>query len=147
MTGEGTSYQEQKRGRVQCNNCSEDMALGSLEGPMRTQHGRAMERISSWEAVPIHDEQQAYRMAFPTAGGPRDYPVEGCLGHVATRTAMRVHFLHRHVRDTVVILEEGNLPHPRCPLYNMLVPWSDLNRRHLATAQCARRAEWKRRRL
>ena len=29
---------------------------------------------------------------------------------------MRVHFLHQHVRDTVIILEEGNLPHPWCPL-------------------------------
>ena len=25
-----------------------------------------------------------------------------------------VHFWRRHVRDTVIILEEGNLPHPRC---------------------------------
>ena len=27
------------------------------------------------------------------------------------RTAMRGHLWHRYVRDTVVILEEGNLPH------------------------------------
>ena len=39
-----------------------------------------------------------------------------------TRTVMRVHLWYRHVRDTVVILEEGNLPHPRCPLCYMLVP-------------------------
>ena len=25
---------------------------------------------------------------------------------------MRVHFIQRHVRDTVIILEEGNLPTP-----------------------------------
>ena len=35
---------------------------------------------------------------------------------------MQVHFVHRHVLDTVVILEEGNFPHPRCALCNMLFP-------------------------
>ena len=54
-------------------------------------------------------------MAFPANGGLRICPVEGCLGQAATRTDMRVHFLHHNVKDTVVVLEEGNLPHPRCP--------------------------------
>ena len=60
---------------------------------------------------------------------------------------MRVHFLHGHVLYTVVILEEVNLPHPRCPRCGMLVPQRTLNRRHPATAQCARGLERKRRRL
>ena len=57
---------------------------------------------------------------------------------------MWVHFLHRHVLDTVVILEEGNLPHPWCTRCDMLVPRRALNSRHPATAQCARGAEQKR---
>ena len=60
---------------------------------------------------------------------------------------MRVQFLHRHVIDTVVILEEGTPPHPRCARCDMLVSRRALNVRHPATAQCARGAEWKRRRL
>ena len=28
---------------------------------------------------------------------------------------LRVHFVHRHVRDTLVVLEEGNQPIPRFP--------------------------------
>ena len=79
-----------------------------------------------------------YRMDFLTAGGPRNCPVEGCPGLAATRKEMRVHFFHWHFRDNVVILEEGNLPHPSCPHCDMLVPWRDLNRWHLATSQCAR---------
>ena len=47
-------------------------------------------------------------------GGTRECPVEGCPGRAGTRTAMRVHFWCRHVRDVVIILEEVNLPHPRC---------------------------------
>ena len=60
---------------------------------------------------------------------------------------MQVHFLHRHVLDTVVILEEGNFPHPRCALCNMPVPQRALNGRHPGTAQCKRGAERKRRQL
>ena len=60
---------------------------------------------------------------------------------------MQVHFIFWHVLDTVIILEEGNLPHPWFPLCNMLVPRRDMNERHLATAQCARGAERKIRRL
>ena len=41
--------------------------------------------------------------------------MEICPGVLATRMAMRVHFVHRHVHDTVVMLGEGNLPLPRCP--------------------------------
>ena len=53
-------------------------------------------------------------MAFPTKGGPWICPFEGCPGLAATRTAMWVYFLHRHVQDTVVILEEGKLSQPLC---------------------------------
>ena len=86
-------------------------------------------------------------MSFPKKGGPRRCPVEGCPGALATRTAMRVHFVHRHVQDTVVMLEEGNLPHPRCPRCDLQVPRKALNGRHLGTAQCKKGAERKQRRL
>ena len=60
---------------------------------------------------------------------------------------MRVQFLHRHVLNILVILEEGNLSHPRCARCNILVPRRALNGRYLAMSQCARVVERKRRRL
>ena len=45
------------------------------------------------------------------------------------------------------MLEEGNLPHPRCPRCDLQVPWKALNGRHLGTAKCKKGAERKRRRL
>ena len=60
---------------------------------------------------------------------------------------MRVHLLQWNVLDTVVIMEEGNLPHPRCTRCDILVPRWELNGRHPATDQCARGAERKRRNL
>ena len=60
---------------------------------------------------------------------------------------MRVHFWRRHVRDTVIILEEGNLPLPWCENYDMLVMWQALNGRHKDTEMCRSGVERKRQRL
>ena len=55
-------------------------------------------------------------IALPTKAGPITFPVEGCSGQEATRTATKIHFWHRYFQDTVVILEEGILSHLRFPL-------------------------------
>ena len=73
--------------------------------------------------------------------------MERCPGVLATQAAMRAHFVHRHVHDTVVILEEGNLPLPRCPWCDLQVSRKALNGRHLGTSQCRTGTERKRRRL
>ena len=49
--------------------------------------------------------------------------------------------MHRHVHNTVVILEEGNLPLPRCPRCDLQVSRRALNGRHLGTNQCRTGAE------
>ena len=88
-----------------------------------------------------------YEMHFPTKDGRRRCPVEGCPGVLATQAAMRVHFVHRHVHDTVVILEEGEPPLPWCPRWDLQVSRKVLNGRHLGISQCRTRTERKRRRL
>ena len=60
---------------------------------------------------------------------------------------MRVHFVHRHVLDTLVMLEELNFPHPRCARCDIQVPRREMNGRHPGTVQCAKGAEIKRQRL
>ena len=55
--------------------------------------------------------------------------------------------MHRHVHDTVVILEEGNLPLPWCPRCDLQVSRRALNGRHLETNQCKKGAKRKQRRL
>ena len=86
-------------------------------------------------------------MYFLAQGGPRTCPVEGCPGKIATRTAMRVHFVHRHVLDIMVMLEEGNSPHPRCAKCDMQGLWKALNGHHPGTVQCAKEMERNIRRL
>ena len=80
-------------------------------------------------------------------GNRRQCPVEGCPGVSETRAAMRVHFVHRHVHDPVVILVEGNLPLPRFPWCDLQVSRKALNGCHLETNQCKKGAERKQRRL
>ena len=60
---------------------------------------------------------------------------------------MQVHFVHWHILETVVILEEGNLPHPQCARCDMLVPRQALNRGYPGTTYSKRWAEQKRQRL
>ena len=110
MTGEVTSYRERQKGRFQCRECGEEMAAGYLVGHRMTQHGQAAEERRICKTLATGKDSQTYCMSFPAKGGPWSCPVEGCTGRVATRTEMRVHFLHQNVLDTVVILEEVNLP-------------------------------------
>ena len=90
---------------------------------------------------------RTYKMSFPEKEVPRRCPVTGCPGDLATWTVMWVHFIHRHVQNTVVMLEEGSLPLPWFPRCDLLVSRKVLNGRHLGTIHCRMETERKRRRL
>ena len=51
-----------------------------------------------------------------------------------SRFNLQVHFLHLHLQDVIVILEEVNRPHPQCPYCNMFIPWTAINWQKFATA-------------
>ena len=149
MTGEGLTYLERKRERVECRDCGKELVMGSLDIHGMTQNIKTKERWWNWTDAATGGrggEPTTYRIEFPK-GGERECPVEGCLGRARTRTAMKVHFWHRHVRDVVIILGEGNLPHPICPRCDILVPWRSLNGCHKTTAMYRSGADRKRRRL
>ena len=54
------------------------------------------------------------------------------------------HFVHSHMRDTIVILEEGNHPYSLFLTCNMFVMWAEMNKHHPTTTLCIWRAEMKR---
>ena len=114
MTGEGPTFRERKRERVTCGDCGKEVAAGSLESHRMTQHGKAREKRWTWTDAATGGgdggKPQTYRIEFPKEGA-KACPVEGCPGRAGTRTAMWVNFWRRHVRDIVIILEEGNLHH------------------------------------
>ena len=145
--GEGPTYRERLKGQVSCGACRELLEAGSLTSNIMNQRGRVAETQQRWINPAAGAGPRNFRITFLEKGGPRNCPVEGCPSRVATRMTMQVHFLHQNILDTVVIIEEGNPPHPRCARYNMLVPRRALNSRHAATAQYDRGAERNRRQL
>eukprot|EP00978_Attheya_sp_CCMP212_P031652 scaffold120541_cov48-Attheya_sp.AAC.1 len=55
--------------------------------------------------------------------------------------------MYRHARDTIVILDEGSYPHPRCHSCDMFVPRPGVYTTHPRTAMCRHGADRKRQRL
>ena len=131
MTGEGPTYQEIQKERVECGDSRKEMAAESLTSHQMTQHGKVKAEKWSWtESATGGGGTRTYWIEFPTKGGTRGCPVEGCPGKAGTLTAMRMHLFCRNVRDIVIILEEENLPHPRKSRCDMLVSWRSLNGIH-----------------
>ena len=85
---------------------------------------------ASDEVVIAGDGPAEYRVSFPKSEKTIECPVVGCRGRATNPANLRVHFAHRHPYDTVVMLEEGSFPYPKCDLCDMQVPWHALNRRH-----------------
>ena len=79
-------------------------------GPERENPGNLV------DAHPPTPPPRLYRVSFPRAYGLVGCLVEGCRGQASTRTNLRIHFVHFHMRYTIIILEEGNRHHPFCSL-------------------------------
>ena len=63
------------------------------------------------------------------------FPEEGFRGGGETICInLLLHFGHFHVQDTIVILDEGNRPHPHFPYCEIFVPLAALNRHYPTTA-------------
>ena len=58
-----------------------------------------------WETPPFTLDPRLYRVYFPRAAVSTGFLVEGCEGQATIHTNLWIHFLYRHVQDTIVILE------------------------------------------
>ena len=88
-------------------------------------------------------EAQTYLVSFPKFLLRLRCPVEGSLGGASNSTNLRVHFAY----NTILILEEGNRPYPRCPKYEMFVSHKASNVCHRVVAFFRKGEERKRLRL
>ena len=86
------------------------MAISSLVVYIQMQHGKVMGGRQHWVTTALSREPHTYRMNFPTAGVPQNWPIEGYPRRAVKRTAMRVNLFHWHGQNTVIILEEGKSP-------------------------------------
>ena len=144
MEGVGDTRDERIRRRVECPQCGIGISTGALRTHLLSQHGQVDSTMDPLGG--IQHPMTAYRVSVPT-GISVDCPVEGCPGRATNRANLRAHFAFRHPTDVITIVEEGSVPHPRCDLCDMFVPWEALNKGHQTTATCRRGAERKRARL
>ena len=56
---------------------------------------------------------QTYRVSFPKVDGMLAVPVDGCQVQATIRENLQIHFMHLHVEDSTMILEEVNGTNPR----------------------------------
>ena len=100
------NYKERQRERVRCPECRKYLTRGSLATHFQTYNGVAKEvTAQEREGGGGGKDTRTYRILFLTRAGLRHCLVEGCSGQAVKRTAMRVHFWNRYVRDTNMILE------------------------------------------
>ena len=77
MKGEGPSYRERHKVRVQCRKCGEEMAEGSLAGYRMTQHGRAVEVRWRWKTLARGGRDADVPHGLPGQGRPAKLPGRG----------------------------------------------------------------------
>jgi len=131
----GESYRERKRRRVTCSHCGLDLAAGSLGKHLRVQHGLSPDTGVGYPDAPGRQPAE-HRISFPRYVSKVACPVEGCPGTATTRSNLRKHFAHRHFHDSLVILEEGSRPLPKCELCGMHVPRMALAAGHHRSQLC-----------
>ena len=71
MTGEGPTYRERQKERVQCGECKKEMVARLLASHRVTQHGQVAKERCIWEASSTGCEPQTYWMASTTKGCPQ----------------------------------------------------------------------------
>ena len=138
VMGVGSSYWEWLWRKVQCLECGAELVVVSLMDHNQWQHsiGKGNQGRLHPTHNPTPQEAKPYWAPFPAALKWLIWSVEGFQGGVTSLTNLWVHFLHRHIKDTIVILEEGNQPYPHWNKCEMFFSQRSLNGRHPSTALC-----------
>lgn len=135
---EGPDYNTRRKERVVCLLCGAEVGRPSLKRhqlsqrcirlrstyvpptPVRIRHRVEQER------TPVEAEANRYELSIPRDCQDQvGCPVDGCEWRTGpssdARSLMRRHFRWRHWKDTVVILEEGELPRcTRCGFFSIV---------------------------
>ena len=109
------------------------LPTGLLEPHRQDQNGTSWG--TQWEAThPPPPDPRLYKVYLPWTYGFQKCLVEICGGWVSTSTNLRIHFVQYHMQGKIVILEEGNDPHPCCPACGMFIPWVAMKNSNPTTA-------------
>ena len=73
--------------------------------------------------TPQHSDPHNYLEYYHRETKEVDSLIGGYPGRASSCTKLRVHSIHHHVRDTILVLEEGKPPNPIFLRCNIFVPW------------------------
>ena len=121
---------------------SGNMELGAARPPHRPPKG-------GWGVVGSRGRKSTpaqYRFSFPAILAGLRCLVVGFRGTVSSWTNIWVHFYQQHPWNSMVVLEEGNQPHPWYPQCDMFVPQETLNQAPPTSEMFRRGTERKRQR-
>ena len=110
MVGADPSFRDNQHEGVWCPECKMKLVAGFLEDHNQAQHRK--ECPPQW-VTPLAAPDPIYRVYLSRASGSIGCTVGRCEGQATMRTNLCIKFYHHHVRDMVVIMEEGNCPHTR----------------------------------
>ena len=79
ITGEWRLYAQRQRERIECVECGEFLAVGSMLSHLMTRHGKATGRRRMWTPQ-TEGGAKTYRMYFPTKGGGGNVQWRGAQG-------------------------------------------------------------------
>ena len=68
-----------------------------------------------------------YRVALLHTDTSIDQPFEGCPRKATSFPNLRMNFMHRHVEDIIIIMNEVTIPHPRFKQCDMFIPLEKLS--------------------
>ena len=117
VTGRGQTHRERMAEKISCPICNKEMRRQSLK-----QHGkRCHDRddleigVSGPESEEEQElESQTHTVSCVPVGTKTACPVNGCKATAGSAYLLRRHFVARHPMDTIVVLQEGRQPLPRC---------------------------------
>ncbi|CAB9504738.1 unknown protein [Seminavis robusta] len=144
MTGVGLSYDARQRLHIQCPECDETLATGSLKAHLRARHH--IEQLETLDKEPPEPQQPtSYTIEWPKTEKKRPCPcpVPSFPGQPASMNGMRQHFMRKYPDHTLCIRNEGSAPSPRCAACSMHVTYAALNTTHPNSKLCLKGQERK----
>jgi len=152
--GNGKTCRDRMDEKVVCEFCTAEVRQGYFQTHMQTRSCLASQKECNYtpaeiEVEPESDDEQepkVYHTDMPKVSNTRTpCPVNGCTGSANRWHLMRKHFRALHIKDTVVILGEGNSPLPRCGECELFQ--KNVGKTHTESDECKQHAQVRKNRI
>ena len=109
-TGEGAAFRYQKKARVSCTTCGITVTESYLKAHIARSHGICFPQTRGVDEV--RAGPNTYVVSFPKVLQEVRYPVPGCPSVAHSAVTLCEHFMFRHFRSKVAVVQEGKKPLP-----------------------------------